>query len=168
MNPGNSTHGCHCSSSACASQNHFPHVVHRTVAGKPQTVLLGETAWYRRSLSSPSSDVSFIDTTLGPLFYRNRQFSINFPDRGSPLQMSDNFGEPDIFRCWSPLFRLPRQTGHLQSRGTGALCIQRDGGERHVRELQNILRVSVNDNTKSQRFSIWLISEYSTSQIVHY
>jgi len=92
LNPGNSTHGCHCSSSACASQNHFPHIVQRTVAGKPQTVLLGETAWHRRSLSSPSCDVSFIDTTLGLPFYRNLQFSINFPDSGSPLQMADNLG----------------------------------------------------------------------------
>ena len=71
-------------------------------------------------------------------------FRINLPDSGSPLQMSDNFGEPDIFQCWSPLFRLPRQTGHLQSRGTGALCVQRDGGECHFRELENILRVRVN------------------------
>jgi hypothetical protein len=31
--PGGSMHGCHCSSSAWASQNHLLHVVQRTVAG---------------------------------------------------------------------------------------------------------------------------------------
>jgi hypothetical protein len=31
--PGGSMHGCHCSSSTWASQNHLLHVVQRTVAG---------------------------------------------------------------------------------------------------------------------------------------
>ena len=61
-----------------------------------------------------------------------------------------------------------RQTGDLQSRGTGALCVQRDGGERHFRELENILRASVDENTKAQRFSSWLLSEYSTGQVMGY
>ena len=38
-----------------------------------------------------------------------------------------------------------RQIRNLQSRGTGALCVQRGGGERSSRELQNILRVRVNE-----------------------
>jgi len=61
-----------------------------------------------------------------------------------------------------------RQAGHLQSRGTGALCVQRNRGERSSRELENILRVGVNENTKAHRFSIWLSSEYSTSQVKGY
>src|SRR5215471_11235190 len=63
LKPGASTHGCHWSSSACASQNHFLQVVQWTVAGNPQTTLVGETAWHTLSLSPRSSKVSSIDTT---------------------------------------------------------------------------------------------------------
>lgn len=37
-----SMHECHCSSSACASQNHLLHVGQRTVAGNPQSDFSGE------------------------------------------------------------------------------------------------------------------------------
>jgi len=54
-----------------------------------------------------------------------------------------------------------RQAGHLQSRGTGALCVQRDRGECHFRELENILRVSVNKNIKAPRFAYYSGHIYS-------
>jgi hypothetical protein len=56
--PGASVHECHSSFSACASQNHLPHVGQCTVAGKSHGSSLGDTAWHKRSRFSLSPALS--------------------------------------------------------------------------------------------------------------
>jgi len=40
----------------------------------------------------------------------------------------------------------------LRAPGTGALCVQRDGGESHSGESKDTFRIGVNRNTKTQQF----------------
>jgi hypothetical protein len=65
--PGASVHECHSSFSACASQNHLPHVGQCTVAGKSHGSSLGDTPWHKRSRFSLSPPLSPISAPLAAI-----------------------------------------------------------------------------------------------------
>jgi len=90
---GGCMHGCHRSSSAWASQNHFLHDVQRTVAGYVHAAASGEMPRHDRSWSAPSCSFSPIDTThLVPPFYA----------RWATCRKSEGFSGFRVYRApWS-------------------------------------------------------------------